>query len=146
MYSMKISFKLIIVALAFLFIILISMGSAPKFAPYAFPTSSLHQYPYEGFHTEYSTYPENQVIDSMNSKIISPPEMGTVTKVSGFDGLLVSPNAPETPVDIYSQAIGDPSVKSYGLTNSRGYLSLTPEQIKLLTTRGENASGGSTIG
>lgn len=143
---MKISFKLILVALAFLLIILISMGSAPKFAPYAFPTSSLHQYPYEGFHTEYSTYPENQVIDSLNSKMISPPEMGTVAKVKGFDGLLVSPNAPETPVDIYSQAIGDPSVQSYGLTNSRGYLSLTPEQIKLLTTRGENASGGSTIG
>ncbi len=135
---MKISFKLILVSLAFLFIILLSMGSAPSFAPYAFPKSSLYEYSYEGFNTQYSTYPENQVIDSMNSKLISPPEMGAVTKVRGFDGLLVSPNAPETSVDIYSQAIGDPSVKSYGLTNSRGFLSLTPDQIQQLTTRGGN--------
>ena len=116
-----------------------SMGSAPKFAPYAFPTSSLHEYPYEGFSSEYSTYPQNQSVDSMNSKLISPPEMGAVVKVKGFDGLLESPNAPETPVDIYSQALGDPSVKSYGLTNSQGFLSLTPDQIKQLTTRGGNA-------
>ena len=121
------------------------MGSAPSFAPYAFPNSSLHQYPYEGFQAQYSTYPQNQAIDSMNSKLISPPEMGAVAKVRGFDGLLVSPNAPETPVDIYSQAIGDPSVKSYGLTNSRGFLSLTPEQIQQLTTRGGNMTGGDSV-
>lgn len=148
MYIMKISFKMVVVIFAFIFIICMSMGSGSSFTPYSFSSSSrLHQYPYEGF-SQYTTYPQNTVIDSYESKRIEQPAMGDVVKVRGFDGLLVSPNAPEKSIDIYSQALGENTCKSYGLMNSRGYLCLNPEQIQQLTTRGGNMSayGDSVIG
>jgi len=137
MYMMKFSFKLIIIVLAFVFIIFLSMSSS-TYIPYSFSASSkLPQYPYEWF-SEYTTYPENKSIDSYDSKQISQSSMGNVTKLKGFDGLIVSPNSPETSLDTYSQSLGDKTCQSYGLTNSAGFLCLNPDQIKLLTTRGGN--------
>ncbi len=145
MYIMKISFKLIVVILAFLFIICLTMCSCSNIMPYSFSSSSkLPQYPYEGF-SEYTTYPNNKSIDSNESQLFVP-EQGPI-RVSGFDGLVDSPNAPETKIDTFSQALGENTCKSYGLMNSRGFLCLNPEQIKLLTSRGGNmSSGDATIG
>lgn len=148
MYTMKISFKLVAIVLAVLFIIAISMGSCSRFTPYSFSTSTLHQYPYEGFRSsnEYTTYPQNAAIDSYESKLIASPSMGNAAKIGSF-GLLSSPSAPETPIDIYSQAPGESTGKSYGYSNSMGPIQLNAEQLKLLTTRGGNMSGvDSTIG
>ena len=142
MYIMKISAKYIVIILAFLFIIFLSMGASTHFTPFAFSKSKLNMYTYEGFDTEYSSYPQNQVIDSVLST-----EAGPVSKITGFSGLLLSPNTPEKAIDIYSQAQGEKTGKSYGLMNSTGYLSLNKEQIQQLTTRGGNMSSGeSTIG
>jgi len=102
---MKISFKLIVVILAFLFIICLTMCSCSNVMPYSFSSSSkLPQYSYEGF-SEYTTYPNNKSIDSNESQLFVP-EQGPI-RVSGFDGLVDSPNAPETKIDTFSQALGE---------------------------------------
>lgn len=134
---MKISLKLVLIVLAFLFIVFLSMGSA-TYTPYSFSSSSkLPQYPYEGF-SEYTTYPENKAIDSNDSKQINPSGSTGPVKVSGFDGLIGSYVSPETPIDTYSQSLGDKTCKSYGLSTSTGALCLNPDQIRLLTSRGGN--------
>ena len=142
---MKVSLKLIVIVLAFLFIVFLSMGSCAQYTPYTFSSASkLPQYPYEGF-SEYTTYPENKVMDSNDNQLINQPQVNTAAKMRGFDGLYISPDAPELQIDTYSQAIGENSCKSYGLMNSRGYLCLKPEQVKLLTSRGGNMSSGDSI-
>ena len=62
-------------------------------------------------------------------------------KVIGFDGLLSSPDYIEEPNDFLSKVEGSPGCRShsYGYTNSRGFICMNPEQVKLLTTRGGNA-------
>jgi hypothetical protein len=59
----------------------------------------------------------------------------------GFGGLLCSPDNNSNPKDIYSDANGSLGCKSYGYSNSRGFLCMNPEQLRLLTSRGGNASG-----
>ena len=149
MYIMKLTTNLIVLILAFLFVCFMSLGwSVSNFTPFAFSSSRLHEYPYEGFHNryEYTTYPANQSIDSYDSKLIVPAaEVKDSVKLRGFDGLAVSANSADTPIDTYSQALGETNCKSYGLTNSRGFLCLTPEQIQKLTTRGGNMSSGEAI-
>ena len=145
---MKISFKLVFIILAILTIILISVSSCSQFKPFSFPSSKLHEYTYEGF-SDYTTYPNNESIDSFEKNQIADtaPAINGGVKSTGFDGLIGSYMADETPIDMYSQALGDKTCKSYGLTNSNGYLCLSPDQIKSLTTRGGNVSfNDSTIG
>ena len=143
---MKISVKLVLIILAILAIILISVSSCTNFKPFSFPSSKLHEYTYEGF-SKYTSYPENRPIDSYESNQITPVAINQAVKVGGFDGLIGSYMAAETPIDTYSQALGDKTCKSYGLTTSTGYLCLSPDQVKNLTTRGGNMSSGeSTIG
>jgi hypothetical protein len=64
----------------------------------------------------------------------------TCQKVDGFDGILCSPDYNGNPCDIYSTSEGSLSNKSYGYTNSRGFLDMNSEQLRLLTTRGGNAT------
>ena len=64
-------------------------------------------------------------------------------KVEGFQGLQSSPIADEKPIDIFSQDKGSLSCPSYGYHNSKGQLCLDDAQIKLLKTRGANATGRS---
>lgn len=61
----------------------------------------------------------------------------------GFMGLLSfsSPVDSEKPLDIYSQAKGSLNCPSYGYYNSKGPLCLDNNQMRLLQTRGGNASG-----
>jgi hypothetical protein len=116
--------------------------------PYAGTNSTLVGYPYnEGF-SEYTTYPENMPIDSYNSKLITPLNMPPdAVKVKGVNGLAVAAAVESNSIDTYSSAVGNPTAKSYGLTNSQGFLQLNSEQIKLLTHRGGNMTGSdSTIG
>jgi hypothetical protein len=62
------------------------------------------------------------------------------TNVVGFKGLLCSPdNNYINPKDIYSEAKGSLGCKSYGYSNSKGFLCMDPEQVRLLTSRGGNA-------
>ena len=149
MYIMKISTFSILISLALLIVIIMSLSSSCAVLPYRVESTTLHESPYEGFRSiiEYTTYPNNESIDSNTSKDIVQSKDESLKRVSGFDGLVTSPNAPEQPLDIFSQATSSPTCKSYGYMNSRGFLCLNPEQIQLLTTRGGNlGSNDATIG
>lgn len=149
---MKTSTIFIILIIGFLFLIILSTCSSctdyMPYSPYLGINSTLVAYPYnEGF-SEYTTYPENMPIDSYNSKLITPLNMPPdAVKVKGVNGLAVAATAESNSIDIFSAAAGNPTAKSYGLTNSQGFLQLTPQQVQLLTHRGGNMSGSdSTIG
>lgn len=143
---MKISRTTIIVAVAFLFIVILSMyGGCVNVRPYS-ASSGLQGSPYEGFGPmlEYATYPDNQVIASDNyaSKSIVPVQMtGDRMRIKGFDGLVAAPSLDDSSLDIYSGTSGKRDCQSYGLMNSNGYLCLDQTQVGLLTSRGGNATG-----
>ena len=111
-----------------------------------------HNYPYvnEGFNnfketdnkTQYSTYPNNNSLDSYSQLEINPTN-NLCYKVMGANGLACAPNSDvKNPKDIYSEANGSLECESYGLMNSRGFLCLNDKQKLLYTTRGGNATGG----
>ena len=137
----------VIVAIVLLFFF-VAFSCAPTPMPYSstglFP--KLGMFPYaEGF-SNYSTYPGNVAKDMYTSKDITPSSTeGDCRRLTGFDGVFCSPtptgNAHQNPVDIYSQATGSQTCQSYGYMNSRGYLCMNQEQIKLLRSRGGNATG-----
>ena len=59
------------------------------------------------------------------------------------EGVYCHPNGGLEKIDVYSDAKGDVSCKhSSGYHNSKGGLCLDDKMMKLLTTRGMNASGG----
>jgi len=92
--------------------------------------------------TEYSTYPDNNVLDSYSRWEINSDKKPCY-KVNGVSGLACSSTGePANPKDIYSDTKGSLDCQSYGLTNSKGFLCLNNEQKILYTTRGGNASGG----
>ena len=101
------------------------------------------QYAYEGFSNpiHYSTYPNHLAVDQKVNHNIVPLKCG-VQPLWGFGGLFGSPNAPDNTLDMYSTAPGSLSEKcqnlSAGYSNSKGYLCLNADQIKMLTTRGGN--------
>ena len=128
----------IILIIGFLLLIMFSSCSCCR-------NFALNSLPYEGF-SEYTTYPENKPIDSYNERLIAPLNLQDAVKVKGVDGLAVAATAESNSIDTYSAAAGNPTAKSYGLTNSQGFLQLTPQQIQLLTHRGGNMSSESTIG
>jgi hypothetical protein len=139
---------IVVFIFAILIVILVSTTMGSSYVPFQFGTSTLPQFPYEGFRSrlEYTTYPNNSTIDLMDNKLIVD-QHGEKIKVKGFDGLLPSPNSSDASIDTYSQASSNNTCKSYGYTNSRGFLCLNDEQVRLLTTRGGNmSSGDSAIG
>jgi hypothetical protein len=131
------------ICLAFFAIIILSIG-APGPVPYSMSANAHNGSPFEGFGgmrmhpLEYTMFPDNSAIDSMNEHDITPILNNDRIKVSGYGGILSSPNSVETPLDIYSQATSSTTCQSYGLTNSKGNLCLNPEQLRLLRTRGGN--------
>lgn len=139
---MKISLFSVLFTILIILLFFTVFASCTHVVPYSREGIFTNMYPYEeGFtNTEYTTYPNNKSIDSYtNYDIVKSND----NKYVGFNGLLSSPDATATnPVDIYSQAPGEPSCKSFGYSNSRGFLCMNDEQVRLLTTRGGNASSG----
>lgn len=133
---------LLIILLIFVIVASISMAST-SFKPFSPEMMYSGKYPYsnEGFsNTSYSTYPENQSVDILGDNLIKPSQ-NNCEKVNGFNGLICSPNSHHNPNDIYSEAKGSLNCKSYGYSNSKGNLCMDDLQIKLLTSRGGNATG-----
>lgn len=132
---MKISVTLTIIISVLMIILIVSctmLSSTPSFQPYLPErTNIMFDYSKEGFrNNEYSTYPDNKPTSD---------SIASCKSVTGFDGLLCSPDGSEKPNDIFSDTEGSLECKSYGYSNSRGNLCLNPEQVRLLTTRGGNA-------
>jgi hypothetical protein len=120
---MKISTFGVLIVMLFSVLIISSIGlSCSSYKPYSPEMMNSGMYPYEGF-----------------SNLIA--NKSSCQSSVGFGGLLCSPDENSNPKDIYSDAKGSLGCKSYGYSNSRGFLCMEPEQVRLLTSRGGNASG-----
>jgi hypothetical protein len=136
---MKFSLFSVLFTILIILLFLTIFASCTQVVPYSRENIfTNNMFPYEGF-TEYTTVQNNNSIDSYTQYDISPTKDN---KYMATNGLLSSPDAATNPVDIYSQSAGEPSCKSYGYSNSRGFLCMNDDQVRLLTTRGGNASGG----
>jgi len=155
--STKIQYLLF--AIVLFVVIVISLGcSCYNIQPYYRDTLFVNQYPYEGFDLKPSKFnvngnvrpSENAMIQNVHPMLSgnimiggNPDVTGNIKSlpVEGFQGLLSAPYADAKPIDTFSQAVGGLECKSYGYTNSKGPLCLDASQIKLLSTRGGNATG-----
>jgi len=131
-------FQYLLIAIALFLVIAITLGySCYNIQPYYRDSLFSNQYPYEGFDLKPSEFKGNARPSGhamVGGNAIAKP-------VEGFEGLHSSPYADSTPIDTFSQAVGGLECKSYGYSNSKGPLCLDATQIKLLSTRGGNATG-----
>ena len=111
----------------------------------------LIEYPYEGFTDIQSAYEMRK--EGLIGTI--PPSLSTTegykhhsaakkqgfkTKVEGFEGLQSGPIDEQIIGFMYNNEASN-TCKGYGYTTSKGNICLTDSDIKLLTTRGMNATG-----
>lgn len=136
---MKFSLFSVLLTILIILLFLTIFSSCSQVVPYS-RDGILNMYPYtEGF-SEYTTSDNNNSIDSYTQYNIASSKDN---QYMSFNGLVSSPdNINLNPNDIYSQAPGEPSCRSFGYSNSRGFLCMNPEQIRLLTSRGGNATSG----
>jgi len=120
----------------------ISYASSAKSSPTYTPYSPIRNYAtFEGY--ENINYSDK---DTKEANVISNTESSPCVQLSGWkgSGAFCSPDGDSAKIDIFSQAHGDItcSNKSSGYHNSKGGLCLDEQMMKLLQTRGENATGG----
>ena len=129
---------ILIISLFTLLALLSFLLSCPSVQPYSNEMMYRGMYPYEGFRNNESStsYPDYKIVDDGKLDISSP-----LKKVNGFNGLLSSSDYIEPSNDFLATVNGslDCGSQSYGYSNSRGFLCMTPEQVNILTTRGGNA-------
>lgn len=125
-------------------------------------TRGLKEYPYEGFaeiqgsflerddkkdEKKDSTYASvDEAFGPMNSTTSlpsTPQDESPALKVAGFKGLQSKAYADDKIIGFMYNNDSNTTCKPYGYTNSKGNICLSPEDIKLLTTRGGNALGAS---
>jgi hypothetical protein len=68
-------------------------------------------------------------------------ESSSEHKVAGFKGLYGSPYEGQKPIGFMYNNKGSTTCKNFGYTNSQGFVCMSENDIKLLTTRGGNAVG-----
>ena len=130
----------------------------------------LAEYPYEGFSSLQEAYEMREGMDeeeeeemgegfqegSRNRKTrlkekcekfypcptaaTAPAKQGFATKVEGFEGLQSGPVNEQIIGFMYNNEAST-TCKGYGYTTSKGNICMSDNDIKLLTTRGMNASG-----
>ena len=110
-------------------------------------TKSLNEYPYEGFAQMQEKFnardEEKKYAEALSPMEAFEPMDSPVIKVSGFKGVQSGAYGDEKIIGFMYNNDANPSCKPYGYTNSKGNICLSPEDIKLLTTRGGNALGAS---
>ncbi len=109
---------------------------------------SLNEYPYEGFGQIQGEFEARDENDKKYAEALSPKEAfepmdSPAIKVSGFKGVQSGAYGDEKIIGFMYNNDANPSCKPYGYTNSKGNICLSPEDIKMLTTRGGNALGAS---
>ncbi len=118
-------------------------------------SKTLSAYPYEGFESAQNAF-EKRYAEALTpaSPVPGPvPAAGAEKKESfepmvkevGVSGLLsgVTAYGSENAIGFMYNNEGSASCKAYGYTNSKGNVCLSESDIKLLTTRGGNATGPS---
>lgn len=102
--------------------------------------------------TEVKTDKNVKPIDKTTNKKVTfqdnddATESEPFTKKEGMTPMIYpSPSSTNTSLDMYSLERGSHSCIPSPYSNSQGYLCMTPEQVKLLNTRGGNQTGGSEL-
>ena len=151
-----------IVGLILVILIALMLG-APAVDGYT-SHSSLSEYPYEGFQAiqnafearyaepfeanseDKKKYAEAFEANSDDKKKYAEAfeaSESPAIKVGGFSGLMSGAYGNEKIIGFMYNNDANTTCKSYGYTNSKGNICLSPSDIKLLTTRGGNAAGAS---
>jgi len=94
--------------------------------------------------TPYSTYDENQDIDSRVSNLIDPTKERQCKKIYGFDGLYCNPDSLNGGIDVFYGLKSNTSCAGSGLIKSNGNLCLDKASYDLLTSRGGNSTGANS--
>lgn len=130
-----IMFVLIIVSMTYVS----SCGPMPYYADTIFQKHA----GFEGFGTgmlDYAQKDTNAAMDNTKQYLIAPASTAA-KKIHGFNGLFGSPTELINPLDKFASAEGKLECKDgYGLSNSKGALCLSADQVNLLRTRGGNMS------
>ena len=103
-------------------------------------------YTWEGFESglDYSAYPSATVLDSANQfSLAQTPD--SCKKVNGISGVLCQGEKRDAGIDPLANNTSSMTCEYSGITKSGGNVCLTPEQRKLLTTRGGNSVDDSQI-
>ena len=126
---------LILAVLLVLVIILVSVFSCSNFVPYSSNSLFSRYSKYEGFEANSTNVGSALVNDK--------PE----DEEEEFEGLKPAPFNEDKPLDSFSKTPGSLECEkmSSGLSNEKGGLCLSDEQIKSLVTRGGNATVQSKI-
>jgi hypothetical protein len=113
---------------------------------------SLSEYPYEGFESiqnaferrygEAFTTEEEEEKEKEKKEGFEASESPPL-KVTGFSGLMSGAFKDEKIIGFMYNNESGANCKPYGYTNSKGNICLSDSDIRLLTTRGGNASGAS---
>ena len=141
MYNMKIT-NIRLIILAVVVIIAISLMLTPGVLPYSSNDLFSKEYKYEGFSgLSYTSADKNAAIGT-DSSLLIVNDTSECKKVYGFAGLFCRPDSVDKKNDAFADTKGSPSAfgVSSGLSNSTGSLVLSPEQVRLLRTRGGNQS------
>lgn len=144
---MKNNTILLIIAVVLFIIIVASMCSAcVVIKPYTDMSPFSKEFPYEGFRNlDYTaTTSTGQMGSDINKSLLINKDTTQCKKVYGFDGLYCEPSyTANKQIDFLANTQGKLTCngEGSGLSNSMGSLCFTPEQKKMLTTRGGNATG-----
>jgi hypothetical protein len=123
-------------------------------------SKTLTAYPYEGFESVQNAFekrysealtPASPVpgpvpvagAEKKEGSIEGFEPMVQPLKVAGFSGLQSGAYGSEQAIGFMYNNEGSTTCKSYGYTNSKGNICMSDSDIKLLTTRGGNATGAS---
>jgi hypothetical protein len=127
----------IIVGVLFVVIMLSLSFSTEGITGFYASSSRLIEYPFEGFDGE------NELIDDTEEGFRRKrlaKKRAAAKKVEGFEGLQSGPIDEQIIGFMYNNE-SNTTCKGYGYTTSKGNVCLTDADIKLLTTRGMNATG-----
>jgi len=108
---------------------------------------TLNEYPYEGFAQIQEKFEardeEKKYAEALSPMEAFEPMDSPAIKVAGFKGIQSGAYGDEKIIGFMYNNESNTSCKPYGYTNSKGNICLSPEDIKMLTSRGGNALGAS---
>jgi hypothetical protein len=108
---------------------------------------TLNEYPYEGFAQIQESFAARDE-EKKSAEALSPMEAfepmdSPAIKVAGFNGIQSGAYGDEKIIGFMYNNESNTSCKPFGYTNSKGNICMSPEDIKMLTSRGGNALGAS---
>ncbi len=156
----------IVVGVLFVVIMLSLAFSAEGISGFYKSSSGLIEYPYEGFADLQDAYEMGDTVDegfksrkrtktvkkaaaaaptpaapaAAENAMLVRPSIPTAKKVEGFQGLQSGPIEEQSIGFMYNNE-SNTTCKGYGYTTSKGNVCLSDADIRLLTTRGMNATG-----